>query len=46
MTDREIGAALFIGHRTVATHVGDLMNKMGVNSRTAVVAQAVRLGLV
>jgi predicted ATPase/DNA-binding CsgD family transcriptional regulator len=46
MTDREIGAALFIGHRTVATHVGDLMNKMGVNSRTAVVATAVRMGLV
>ena len=46
LTDREIGAALFIGHRTVATHVTNILNTLGVNSRTAAAATAVRLGLV
>ncbi|HEU5433887.1 MAG TPA: LuxR C-terminal-related transcriptional regulator, partial [Thermomicrobiales bacterium] len=45
-TDREIGQILFIGHRTVASHVGNILGKLGVDSRTAAATQAVRRGLV
>ncbi len=45
-TDREIAEALFIGHRTVETHVRAILNKLGLASRTAVAAYAVRYGLV
>jgi DNA-binding NarL/FixJ family response regulator len=44
-SDREIAAALFIGHRTVETHVRGILNKLGLASRTAVAAFAVRHGL-
>jgi non-specific serine/threonine protein kinase len=44
-TDREIAAALFIGRRTVETHVAGILNKLGLDSRTAVAAHAVRRGL-
>jgi predicted ATPase/DNA-binding CsgD family transcriptional regulator len=45
-TDREIADQLYIGPRTVATHVTNILNKLGVNSRTAAVAYAIRHGLI
>ena len=45
-SDREIAAALFISHRTVMTHVANILNKLGVSSRTAAASLAVRDGLV
>ena len=45
-TDREIADQLSIGPRTVATHVTNILNKLGVNSRTAAVAHAIRHGLI
>jgi predicted ATPase/DNA-binding CsgD family transcriptional regulator len=44
-TDREIGEALSISHRTVMTHVSNILAKLGVDSRTAAAARAVRDGL-
>jgi DNA-binding CsgD family transcriptional regulator len=44
--DREIGDALFIGTRTVQTHVANLFAKLGVNARAEAAAVAVRRGLV
>jgi DNA-binding CsgD family transcriptional regulator len=44
--DREIAAALFISPRTVTSHVTNILNKLGVNSRSAAAAYAVRHGLV
>ena len=32
-SDREIAAALFISYRTVTTHVTNILNKLGVDSR-------------
>ena len=32
-SDREIADALFISYRTVTTHVANILNKLGVNSR-------------
>jgi DNA-binding CsgD family transcriptional regulator len=45
-TDKEIGEALFIGTRTVQTHVANLFAKLGVNARAEAAAVAVRRGLV
>jgi predicted ATPase/DNA-binding CsgD family transcriptional regulator len=45
-SDREIGEALFIGTRTVQTHVANLFAKLGVNARAEASAVAVRRGLV
>jgi non-specific serine/threonine protein kinase len=44
-SDQEIADALFISRRTASTHVGHIMNKLGVNSRVAVATFAVRSGL-
>jgi non-specific serine/threonine protein kinase len=45
-SDKEIGEALFIGTRTVQTHVANLFAKLGVNARAEAAAVAVRRGLV
>jgi DNA-binding CsgD family transcriptional regulator len=44
-TDREIAGALFIGIRTVETHVSHLFTKLGVSARAEAAAVAVRRGL-
>jgi DNA-binding NarL/FixJ family response regulator len=43
--NREIADALFLSHRTVTTHVGHIFAKLGVDSRTAAAAYALRHGL-
>ena len=45
LSDREIGGALHISPRTVGGHVTNLLAKLGVDSRTAAAAFAVRHGL-
>jgi non-specific serine/threonine protein kinase len=45
-SDREIGEVLFIGTRTVQTHVANLFAKLAVNARAEAAAVAVRRGLV
>jgi DNA-binding CsgD family transcriptional regulator len=45
-SDRDIAAALFIGARTVETHVSNLIAKLGVHNRTEAAALATREGLV
>jgi non-specific serine/threonine protein kinase len=45
-TDREIAGALFIGVRTVETHVSHLFTKLRVTARAEAAAVAVRQGLV
>ncbi|MFZ5825298.1 MAG: helix-turn-helix domain-containing protein, partial [Bacillota bacterium] len=45
MTDREIGARLFISAKTVDRHLRNIFNKTGVNNRAALAAYAVRHGL-
>jgi DNA-binding CsgD family transcriptional regulator len=44
-SDPQIAAALYISRRTAATHVASIYGKLGVNSRAAAAAQAVRRGL-
>jgi len=41
LTDRQIGDQLFISRRTVSTHLTSILNKLGVNSRTAAALAAV-----
>ncbi len=45
LSDRAIGAILFISPRTVHGHVTNLLAKLGLESRTAAAAYAVRHGL-
>jgi DNA-binding CsgD family transcriptional regulator len=45
-SDREIAAALFISPRTVMRHVTGILDKLGVGSRTAAAATAIRQGIV
>jgi DNA-binding CsgD family transcriptional regulator len=46
LSDREIAERLFISHRTVMRHVTNILNTLGVNSRTAAATFAVRQGIV
>jgi ATP/maltotriose-dependent transcriptional regulator MalT len=46
LSDREIADALFISRHTVMRHVSSILMKLGVGSRTAATALAVRDGLV
>jgi DNA-binding NarL/FixJ family response regulator len=45
LTDREIAETLIISERTVHKHVENIRAKLGVRTRTAVVAEARRRGL-
>lgn len=45
LTNREIGAALFISESTAGVHVSNLMAKLGVGSRTEAAAWAYHAGL-
>jgi non-specific serine/threonine protein kinase len=44
-SDKEIGSALFISHRTAMGHVANILRKLGVSSRAAAVQRAEQLGL-
>ncbi|MGH2534295.1 MAG: tetratricopeptide repeat protein [Thermomicrobiales bacterium] len=43
-SDKEIAEALSLGHRTIATHVSNILAKFGVPTRAAAVAHALRHG--
>ena len=45
LSDQEIAHALYISRRTVTTHVGHIYDKLGVSSRAAAAAMAVRGGI-
>ena len=45
-SDREIAETLYIGTRTVETHVSNLIAKLGVHNRTEATARAMQNGLV
>jgi DNA-binding NarL/FixJ family response regulator len=44
-SNRAIGDQLFIGERTVKSHMTSLMRKLGIASRTAAIARARELGI-
>ena len=44
-TNREIGEALFMSERTAATHVGNILGKLGLKTRAQVAAWAQEHGL-
>lgn len=46
LSDREVGARLFISPRTVDTHLRNIFTKTGVDSRTALAAWAMCSGLI
>ena len=46
MANRQIARSLYIGEKTVKTHVSNILLKLGVNSRTQAALFAVRSGLV
>jgi DNA-binding CsgD family transcriptional regulator len=38
MTNRQIADRLFISHRTVATHISNVLGKVGLSSRVEIAA--------
>jgi len=45
LTNREIGARLFISEKTASVHVSNVLGKLGASGRTEAVALALRRGL-
>ena len=45
LNNREIAEKMFLGASTVKSHLDNLMERTGIHSRTALVAQASRLGI-
>ena len=45
LTDREIASSLFVGRRTVNTHVTNILGQLGVQTRREAVSRARALGL-
>jgi len=45
-SNKQISHSLSIGEKTVKTHVSNILNKLGVSSRTQAALHAVRIGLV
>jgi LuxR family maltose regulon positive regulatory protein len=45
LSQREIGAQLYLSVNTVKTHTRELYRKLGVHSRSAAVTRAAKLGL-
>jgi DNA-binding NarL/FixJ family response regulator len=43
-SNQEIAASLFISYHTVTRHVTNILSKLGLDSRTAAAAWAVRHG--
>jgi DNA-binding NarL/FixJ family response regulator len=46
LTNQEIAGTLLLSPRTVASHAANILGKLGLASRTAAVAFAIRNGLV
>jgi DNA-binding NarL/FixJ family response regulator len=46
LTNRQIGAELFMSEKTASVHVSRILAKLGVSGRTEAAARAVTLGLV
>jgi DNA-binding CsgD family transcriptional regulator len=46
LTDAAIAERLFIGVRTVENHVGNILSKLGVRTRTAAASAAIMAGLI
>ena len=44
--NKEIASSLFVGEKTVKSHVSRILSKLGVQSRTQAALHAVRIGLV
>jgi tetratricopeptide (TPR) repeat protein len=45
LSNRDIGHTLYIGERTVETHVGNILGKLGYTSRAQIAAWAIESGL-
>jgi DNA-binding NarL/FixJ family response regulator len=45
LANRAIAEALVVGERTVETHVGNILGKLGFSSRAQIAAWAVECGL-
>ena len=42
MTNREVGAALFLSHKTIEFHLGRVYRKLGMNSRAGLISRFAR----
>ncbi|HEV2127234.1 MAG TPA: response regulator transcription factor, partial [Thermomicrobiales bacterium] len=45
LTNQEIAEALYLSHRTATSHASNILGKLGLTTRTAAVAYAIRSGL-